>query len=53
MEENTTRPLRLICEREAEIQKFESQEYWSIHLEALKKGTQFSSKLIQLNNKKS
>src|SRR6056300_1548458 len=44
--------LRLICEREAEIQKFESQEYWSIHLEALKNGTQFSSKLIQLNNKK-
>src|SRR5210317_1945243 len=44
--------LRLICEREAEIQKFEQQEYWSIHLEALKKGTQFSSKLIQLNNKK-
>ena len=37
--------LRLICEREAEIQKFESKEYWSIHLEATKKSSQFSSKL--------
>ena len=44
--------LRLICEREAEIQKFESKEYWSIHLEATKKNAQFSSKLIQLNNEK-
>lgn len=44
--------LRLICEREAEIQKFEQQEYWSIHLEALKKNSLFASKLIQLNDKK-
>src|SRR6056300_451789 len=44
--------LRLICEREAVIQKFEQQEYWSIHLEALKKNSLFASKLIQLNDKK-
>ena len=28
--------LRLICEREAEIEKFISQEYWTIHLDASK-----------------
>ena len=44
--------LRLICEREAEIEKFQSQEYWSIHLDAEKKKSKFTSKLIQLDDKK-
>ena len=44
--------LRLICEREAEIEKFISQEYWTIHLDASKNNINFSSKLVQLDNKK-
>ena len=43
--------LRLIIEREAKIEKFITQEYWSIHLEAKKNQSQFSSKLYILNNK--
>ncbi len=44
--------LRLICEREDEIDKFIQQEYWSIHLEANKKNKNFPARLIQLDNKK-
>jgi len=44
--------LRLIVERELEIEAFKSQEYWSIHLDALKHSHGFSAKLIQLNNQK-
>jgi len=44
--------LRLIMEREAEIEKFDSKEYWTLHLEAKKKQSQFSSKLYLLDNKK-
>jgi DNA topoisomerase-1 len=44
--------LRLIVERELEIEAFKSQEYWSIHLDALKHQHSFSAKLIQLNNEK-
>jgi DNA topoisomerase-1 len=44
--------LRLIIEREAKIEKFTAQEYWTIHLEAKKNKSQFSSKLYILNNKK-
>ena len=44
--------LRLIVERELEIEAFQSQEYWSIHLDALKHAHKFSAKLIQLNNEK-
>jgi len=44
--------LRLIVERELEIEAFTSQEYWSIHLDALKHKHSFSAKLIQLNNEK-
>ena len=44
--------LRLIVERELEIEAFNSQEYWSIHLDALKHKHGFSSKLIQLNGEK-
>lgn len=44
--------LRLIVERELEIEAFVSQEYWSIHLDALKHAHKFSAKLIQLNGEK-
>lgn len=44
--------LRLIVERELEIEAFQSQEYWSIHLDALKHSHGFTAKLIQLNNEK-
>jgi DNA topoisomerase I len=44
--------LRLIVERELEIEAFNSQEYWSIHLDALKHKSSFSAKLIQLNGEK-
>lgn len=44
--------LRLIVERELEIEAFKSQEYWSIHLDALKHNHGFSAKLVQLNNQK-
>ncbi len=44
--------LRLIVERELEIEAFKSQEYWSIHLDALKHSHGFRAKLIQLNNEK-
>jgi DNA topoisomerase-1 len=44
--------LRLIVERELEIEAFKSQEYWSVHLDALKHSHGFTAKLIQLNNEK-
>lgn len=44
--------LRLIVERELEIEAFKSQEYWSVHLDALKHSHGFSAKLVQLNNEK-
>ena len=44
--------LRLIVERELEIEAFQSQEYWSIHLDALKHNHSFNAKLIQLNGEK-
>ncbi|CEN55232.1 type I DNA topoisomerase [Candidatus Methylopumilus turicensis] len=44
--------LRLIVERELEIEAFKSQEYWSIHLESRKHQHAFDAKLIQLDGKK-
>ena len=44
--------LRLIVERELEIEAFKSQEYWSVHLDALKHSHGFTAKLIQLNHEK-
>jgi DNA topoisomerase I len=44
--------LRLIVERELEIEAFKSQEYWTIHLESAKKQHMFDAKLIQLNGQK-
>ena len=44
--------LRLICERENEIKAFESQEYWSVHLDSHKGRTKFSAKLHQWQGNK-
>lgn len=44
--------LRLIVERELEIEAFKSQEYWTIHMNALKHQHGFDAKLIQLDGKK-
>lgn len=44
--------LRLICERENEIKAFESQEYWSVHLDSHKGRTKFSAKLTHWQNNK-
>lgn len=44
--------LRLIVERELEIEAFKSQEYWTIHLESRKQQHKFDARLIQLDGKK-
>jgi DNA topoisomerase-1 len=45
--------LRLICEREAEIEVFKPEEYWSIEaLLQTKEGKSFTSKLAALDGKK-
>ncbi len=44
--------LRLIVERELEIEAFKNQEYWTIHLDALKHANKFNAKLVLLNGEK-
>lgn len=44
--------LRLIVEREQEIERFKSQEYWTIHLDSQKLTLPFSAKLFQFQGKK-
>lgn len=44
--------LRLIVERELEIEKFKSQEYWSVHLDSQKSSIPFTAKLFQYQGKK-
>lgn len=44
--------LRLICEREAEINAFVSQEYWSVHFDTHKSKQKFSAKLFQYKGEK-
>jgi DNA topoisomerase-1 len=44
--------LRLIVERELEIEAFKSQEYWTIHLQSRKNKQAFDARLIQLNSSK-
>jgi DNA topoisomerase-1 len=39
--------LRLIVEREEEIERFQSREYWSLHLDSNKSGQSFSAKLAK------
>ncbi len=44
--------LRLIVERELEIEKFKSQEYWTVHLDSQKSQIPFKAKLFQFQGKK-
>jgi DNA topoisomerase-1 len=44
--------LRLICEREAEIEKFITQEYWTIHAGLSADKQIFSARLTHLNGEK-
>jgi DNA topoisomerase-1 len=44
--------LRLIVEREQEIEAFKSQEYWTIHLDSHKSDDKFTSRLVQLKGEK-
>jgi len=44
--------LRLIVEREEEIEKFKSQEYWTVHLDSQKNSVPFTAKLFQFHGKK-
>ena len=44
--------LRLIVERELEIERFKSQEYWSVHLDSQKNSIPFTAKLFHYQGKK-
>ncbi|MBM4218986.1 MAG: type I DNA topoisomerase [Gammaproteobacteria bacterium] len=44
--------LRLICEREAEIQKFQRLEYWTVESEAAKESARFPARLIEFAGEK-
>ncbi|MCF4099889.1 type I DNA topoisomerase [Maritalea mediterranea] len=44
--------LRLVCEREEEIEKFKPQEYWSITSTLNQGGKDFETRLYALNGKK-
>ncbi len=44
--------LRMIVERELDIEKFESQEYWSIHAKPESDKQEFDAKLIQYKGEK-
>ncbi len=44
--------LRLIVERELEIEKFKSREYWSLHLDSHKGKQKFSARLVQYRGEK-
>jgi len=44
--------LRMICEREDEIEKFKAREYWTIEADLAASGSAFGAKLNQLGAKK-
>jgi DNA topoisomerase-1 len=44
--------LRMICEREEEIQRFQAQEYWTIDAEGEHSGQQFPLKLVEYDGRK-
>ncbi len=44
--------LRLIVERELEIEAFRSQEYWTVHLDSQKNSQSFTARLFQYQGKK-
>ena len=43
--------LRLICERESEIQSFVAEEYWTIDADFKKQDTVFQSKLVKIEGR--
>ena len=44
--------LRLICEREAEIEKFVTREYWTVEADLSANGEQFTARLTHFENEK-
>ncbi|CAN5302965.1 type I DNA topoisomerase [soil metagenome] len=44
--------LRMIVEREEEIERFETQEYWTVHADAEAQTQPFHAKLVQYQNDK-
>ena len=45
--------LKIICQREFEVENFKSQKYWTINsIFKSKKGSEFSANLISIDNKK-
>jgi DNA topoisomerase I len=44
--------LRLIAEREDEIEQFKAEEYWTIEADTAVKKQKFSAKLIEYQNEK-
>lgn len=44
--------LRLIVEREREIEAFKTQEYWTVHLDSQKNSVSFTARLFQYQGKK-
>ena len=44
--------LRLICDREAEIRAFVSQEYWTLEVAAAKDGQPFRARLVEFEGEK-
>jgi DNA topoisomerase-1 len=44
--------LRLVCDRESEIEKFRTQEYWSIGARLNEKGRSFEARLYSVDGKK-
>jgi DNA topoisomerase-1 len=47
-----TPALRMICEREDEIEAFVPREYWSVEADLTKEGEAFSAKLVRLDDAK-
>jgi DNA topoisomerase-1 len=44
--------LRLVCERESEIEKFRAQEYWSVVARLIEKGKSFEARLYSVDGKR-
>ncbi|MDC9826104.1 type I DNA topoisomerase [Devosia sp. ZB163] len=44
--------LRIVCDRESEIEKFRAQEYWSIGARLNEKGRSFEARLYSVDGKK-
>ncbi len=44
--------LRLVCDRESEIERFKAQEYWSVVAKLTEKGKSFEARLYSVDGKK-